>query len=255
MIVVLCAACLIAGALSAVLPVRSGQDQYPARYDQYLWWSKENTTQEFVAATDNAWAKVDLKFPVKVFNKSSNTIWVSMNGIVSLDEPNLDAPSVPNRPLPIDPESFSRGGATGGFIPGTAIMPFWRDMSMKAATNDTGVWVQYTYHPGYEVPHYHIYWRGCDKAEEDWAAGREQCGKATRFFILTLGSDKPGVVQLLYGLGGGDKNIEATVGVQSYPDYISVPISKFYGETMPCAEMIIDTNNGNVTVNPFSFCI
>ncbi|KAK6343969.1 hypothetical protein TWF696_007620 [Orbilia brochopaga] len=248
------AALLVTAASSAILPTRGAQDDRPEPFRQYLWWSKNDTTQDVVKATDDAWAKIDLLFPLKIFNKSSSTIWVSMNGIVSLDEPNLEISSVPERPLPVDPEIFSRDGATTGYFPANAIAPFWRDMSMKAAAPETGVWVQYIHQEGAEYPQYHIYFRACDKAEKDWAAGRERCGKGTRNFILMFGMDKPGTFQLMYLLGG-EKDIQATVGVQSYPDYMSIPISTFYNETMECSMVSVDTNTRNLTVTPFSFCI
>ncbi|KAF3912210.1 hypothetical protein ABW21_db0209282 [Orbilia brochopaga] len=254
MIKAVCAALFVATASSAVLPKLATRTDYPPPIDTYFWNSTKDTTEDVIRAADNAWARLDLKFPIRIFDKSSNTIWVSMNGVVSLDEPITNVPNVPERPLPVDPKVFTNDGPVGSYFPRNAIAPFWRDMSIKAETEGTYVRAEYRQHSGLESPRYHIYFRLCDKAEKDWAPAREVCGKATRNFILTFTQDQPGVYSVLYLLGG-EKDIQATVGVQAYPEYMSIPVSTFWGETSPCSMVSVDTNTQNVTVQNFGFCI
>ncbi|KAJ6261347.1 hypothetical protein Dda_4017 [Drechslerella dactyloides] len=213
------------------------------RYRYLLWNSNDTATTEFVEKTDDAWAKVSLEFPITMFGKTSQVAWISVNGIFSIDEPDLNVRSVPERTLPVDPSSCNTtnfdSSTQGGCIPNTAILPLWRDMSMKAGIpiKDLNVEIAYTWHKGYETPHHHIAWMFCDK-EVSWDTNTsvypsmdQRCGKAFRFTLLTFGPDKPGVYLIQHQVFNYSfADVQGVIGAQSYSEGKSmmVPVGDIY---------------------------
>ncbi|KAJ6261136.1 hypothetical protein Dda_3802 [Drechslerella dactyloides] len=213
--------------------------------------SSSATTDAEVHDTDDAWVKVDLEVPITIFGKTSNVAWFSMNGIISIDDPK-GMRTVPERPLPVDPATCS-STPDQGCVPATAIMPLWRDLSMKAKTATLGLVMVYTYHAPANVPHYHILWNVCDKAEPmDSTPMSPTCGKALRYFRLTYSLDRPGYFTLEYPMSPDSKNIAGYIGVQSMqpgnPQNMTVNISDVCRPGKWCGKVIFDTAASKTTI-------
>ncbi|KAK6355054.1 hypothetical protein TWF696_004180 [Orbilia brochopaga] len=247
---------LITTASSAFIPTRpdAAPQTGPTPHVTYIWQSSESTTDAEVHDTDDAWIKVDLEIPITIFGKTSNVAWFSMNGIISIDDPK-DIRTVPERSLPVDPAACA-STPEKGCIPATAIVPLWRDFSMKAKSPGLGVFMVYTYHPPLYGPHYHIVWGLCDKAvsmdpTSNFPSG---CGKAYRYFRLTFYSDNPGYFMLEYPMSQDSENVGGFIGVQSMqpgnPQSMTVNFSDVCKPGKPCGKVFFDTKTSNTTITP-----
>ncbi|KAF3912032.1 hypothetical protein ABW21_db0200564 [Orbilia brochopaga] len=239
---------------AAVLP----RDDPPAQ--QWFWGvdgdkNNGNFTPEFIAATDDAWSKFDLRFPVTFFGKQYNNMWMSTNGLMSFEEPVSNATAT-ERPLPVNPADCAQNNKGGSCIPGATLAVLWTDLIMESNPNGsgTGIFVGYnTGHPGLTVPHYHIYWMVCDKnAPREPRTGDyadHECGPAYREISLTIRSDQPGIFYLDIALYESDwSHMKGIVGAQSYPQYISVPGDGLFQNNTEGTAVVIDTNHGNYTI-------
>ncbi|KAK6359067.1 hypothetical protein TWF696_000236 [Orbilia brochopaga] len=253
---------LVAAVSAAVLPSRNtdiASDDIPGGSDGLFWQSNLNTTEEDVQALSNAWTKLNLRFPVTVFNKTSDVIYISINGIVSLDKPSVSIPTTPEQPLPVDPASCSASGQPSlGCIPGTSILPFWAPLSLRPKSDRTEVDGGFTKpHTGLMMPHYHLYWRLCETGVPIGDGSLPLCGNAGRYIGVVLGKNEPGIIRVFFPLRGITGYQRGVIGIQSYPEYLSVPVSEVFdseknGEN--CPEVIFDTVARKVTVNRESWC-
>ncbi|KAJ6261083.1 hypothetical protein Dda_3748 [Drechslerella dactyloides] len=253
-------ATLVTVAAAAVLPVVRRDDpvfnpdpSWPKPWRKDLLSANKSTPDAYIIANDDTWIKLDLDFPIKIFDKTSTTAYISVNGIFSIDEPVAGQPSVPEQKLPVDP---AKCGTTpgAGCLPGTAIAAFWRDLQLtNTGAYGTGLGWQYTYHPGNETPHYHIYWFLCDKAVSMAPIGDTRCGKATRYIRMTFWQQNPGVFMFEYLMNDGSEGVDATMGVQSYPDYLSLTAAEVF-EGRVCSLVYFDTNTRNTTIGPIDYC-
>ncbi|KAJ6259938.1 hypothetical protein Dda_5582 [Drechslerella dactyloides] len=108
--------------------------------------------------------------------------------------------------------------------------------------------LEFTYHKGLEVPHYHMYWWLCDKKAPRTPSDTENpCGPSSRSFTLTFRSDRPGIYKIDYETKDVQK-FEAVIGAQSYPKFVSVPIAELYDPKFEIATLTIDTNAGNFSL-------
>ncbi|KAJ6260816.1 hypothetical protein Dda_5047 [Drechslerella dactyloides] len=243
---------LITAASCAAVPIRKLTAR-PVNNTASLWpWvGDEHTTESYVATTDDAWAMVELDFPVTLFNKTSRVVYLNMNGILSLDEPNIDVPTLPEQPLPVDPARCNGKGC----LPGTSVALLWKDLAMRPKT-DNSVYVLYDPgHEGLQMPHYHIGWYLCDKAVA--YIGKSPCGKATRFFQAIIPKDIPGTLFLFhtfFEIIDADQ-VTGVVGLQSYPDYLSVPIRDIYRSGRACTQTTIDTVARTVKDSTPNWCL
>ncbi|KAJ6261348.1 hypothetical protein Dda_4018 [Drechslerella dactyloides] len=200
--------------------------------------------ESWIRGIDDAWFEKDLMFPITVFNKTTQRIYINMNGIVSFDKPDWGMKTVPERPLPV---TNCNDSPVGGCIPSTAILPLWRDLNLQLLPADLGygslVAITFQKHKSYPIPHHHFAWWACDKsAPHDPPTERETCGRATRNVRMTIDVEKPYIIMLDYwvfnttavGFGG-------TIGVQSEGQYLSVPASQIRTEAFSCTRVIFDT--------------
>ncbi|KAJ6257350.1 hypothetical protein Dda_8239 [Drechslerella dactyloides] len=259
-------ATLIAVVSAAVLPARNTDvalEDIPGDWGDggIFWQNNLNTTEEDVEALSNAWTKLKLRFPITIFNKTSDMIYISINGIISLDKPVASVPTTPEQPLPVDPLTCSGSNSGVGCIPGTSILPFWRALSLRPRGDRTDVEGGYTKpHSGLPMPHYHLYWSVCETGVPTGDGGRKICGNASRYIGVVLGKDEPGIIRVFYplirGITGYQKGV---IGIQSYPDYLSIPVSEVFDPEKniikdKCPEVVFDTVARKVTVNRESWC-
>ncbi|KAF3902555.1 hypothetical protein ABW21_db0206191 [Orbilia brochopaga] len=257
---------LFAASISAVVIPRAPQRNYdpnhpewPDRYKRWAWGpGNETLSADFVQQHDDFWLKLDLEFPITMFGKTSKVAWASVNGILTIDEPSKNGPSVPERPLPVDPADCS--ATSGGCLPDTAILPLWRDMGLRAGLRKDELTILYafTYHPGLETPHYHIQWRFCDKnVSWEFDPGLfSPCGKAYRMFTMTFSQARPGWYNVLYQLNNAITSIEGVIGMQSYSEgkTLKVPTTDIVVPGRDGAWQIdFDTNAMNYTISKFSY--
>ncbi|KAF3902556.1 hypothetical protein ABW21_db0206219 [Orbilia brochopaga] len=230
-----------APALSAVLPPRA-QSGDPAYH-----------------ATDNAWTKIDLVLPITLFGRTSHVAWVSMNGIFTIDEPDMSLPTVPERPLPVNPDDCKT--SPGGCIPATAILPFWADLVLRPPLTyitQTNVEMHALDHgntaeePMGRKQHYHLFWRVCDKSMPmeipNGYPAYTYCGQASRVFCMTWGVGAPGVIELTYYNDGLSLATAGTIGIQSPNWHMSVAASDIFGPNLHLTRITIDTNTLNYTI-------
>ncbi|KAF3910703.1 hypothetical protein ABW21_db0207858 [Orbilia brochopaga] len=233
---------------AAVLPSRHvgiALDDIPDGEDGLFWQSNLNTTDEDVEALSNAWTKLKLRFPITVFNKTSDLIYISINGMVSLDKPSIGVPTTPEQPLPVDPSSCNSSESKVGCIPGTSILPFWTALSLRPKSEITNVNGGFTKpHTGLMMPHYHLYWVLCETGTPMGDSSISICGNASRYISLVLGKDEPGIIRVYFPLRGVTGLQKGVIGIQSYPDYLSVPISEVFDPEKNgknCPQVIFDT--------------
>ncbi|KAF3909868.1 hypothetical protein ABW21_db0205970 [Orbilia brochopaga] len=212
-----------------------------------------NATEQYSRDTDDAWVKVDMKFPMTMFGKSDSTVYFSMNGLISLGKPGND------RLLPS--ESCTLGSSC---LPDNTLALDWTDLYIPPNAGDQSVtWV---YHDAVLRPdireHYHIGWSVCSKTP-DATAKPGTCGTAARTFTLNYYKNKPGVFHIRYDSTNKEdfpKNF-GVIGVQSFssseklefelPEKATIPGKPLiidgvdYGRGTTC--IIIDTNTKTVT--------
>ncbi|KAJ6257540.1 hypothetical protein Dda_7325 [Drechslerella dactyloides] len=176
-----------------------------------VWESGPKTTAEYSHESDDAWQKVELKFPMTIFGKASSTVWISMNGLLCIDDPTGLRPSVPSQKLPVGPSQCNDGGC----IPDTCLATLWSDLYIPAnsATYDYGV--SWTYHEPANRPeighHYHIRWVGCDKSTTGVTENCDQKNK--RVVQLNLYEKQAGRFHISFA--GMEDSVPGIIGAQS----------------------------------------
>ncbi|KAF3902598.1 hypothetical protein ABW21_db0208297 [Orbilia brochopaga] len=220
-----------------------------------LLLANQNTSDAYVKDNDDSWFRLELAFPIQIFNKTSTVAWMSVNGIFSIDEPTVGGPdSVPEQPLPVDPEKCANTPGVG-CLPGTAIAAFWRDMQLwNHGAYATVMSMDYTYHDGNTTPHYHVYWVVCDKAVSMAPVADTRCGKASRYFRMTFWQAHPGIFMFEYLMDQGSENVTATYGVQSYPDYLTLTNEEIFPGGRKCSLVYFDTIARTTSVGTVDYC-
>ncbi|KAK6335522.1 hypothetical protein TWF696_002295 [Orbilia brochopaga] len=236
----LLSAVLASTASSAALPLVPRQNPATGEIMHTIIFGSENgapITPEYVNATDNVWKKVQLGIPLKVFGVVSDYIWISTNGVVSIEEPSADCQNVPSGPLPVNPAAYKDGSGTG-CLPKNTLMPFWNDLALRPGTMDTHVKLILAWHPDEEGHistwyHYHLEWQLCEKGvAEGVVSDRMPCGDASRTVYMTWGiGSEPDMIgfDFYFPKAGGFSNT-GTIGVQSYPNSVTLPLSELKGE-------------------------
>ncbi|KAF3905986.1 hypothetical protein ABW21_db0203764 [Orbilia brochopaga] len=230
---VLLSAVLASTASSAVVPFVKREEVDTGEIMHTVVFGSEKgdpITPEYVNATDNMWKKVQLGIPLKAFGKVSDYIWISMNGVVSIEEPAVDCQNVPSGPLPADPAA--------GCLPKNSLMPFWNDMILRPGTMDTHVKLILAWHPKEEGHistwyHYHLEWQLCEKGiVEGVVSDKMPCGDATRTAYMTWGiGSEPDIIGFDYYFPkAGYFSSTGTIGVQSYPNSVTLPLSELKGK-------------------------
>ncbi|KAK6354805.1 hypothetical protein TWF696_003938 [Orbilia brochopaga] len=225
-------------------------------WESIIWEANladSNFDDAWLKSIDDAWREVKLMFPITIFNKTSQTIYINMNGIVSLDKPDWDMKTLPERPLPVDPKTCT-ATPEGGCIPSTAILPLWRDLNLRLLPADLGygstVAITFQHHQSYPIPHHHFGWWVCDKAAPlDPATERENCGRATRNIRMTVDVEKPYIFMFDYWIFETPAvRFEGTIGIQSEGQYLSVPASEIHTAAGSSTRIVFDTKAVTVTV-------
>ncbi|KAF3909049.1 hypothetical protein ABW21_db0201793 [Orbilia brochopaga] len=249
------AAAFAATAFGAVLPNANSAKSLEKRdtvESLEVWKMDADGTEQYSKKTDDAWQKVKLKFPMHIFDKSSDTIWISMNGLISLDEPSKN-PSVPARNLPINPASCRQGMSC---VSNNTFAAMWQDLYLPAGTTPGGrLLVDWIYHYPSLSPttghHYHFEWATCDKKAVSGGIppGERGCGKAaSRAFTVNYYKNHPGVFHIIWYFNDSIQN-PGIIGAQAYPKFLQIPYpgtTKDKFGSFACA--IIDTIKGTATI-------
>ncbi|KAF3909115.1 hypothetical protein ABW21_db0205922 [Orbilia brochopaga] len=220
-----------------------------------VYWSNVNTTEEYSQATDDAWAEVQLEFPMTIFDKSSSKVYFSMNGLISLSNPGQIS-SLPPKNLPIDPANCG-----SSCIPDNTLALLWQDLYIPPKTPDLGVnWV---YHePSTSAPqlghHYHIFWTVCQKGvpiDKPDSEDAPPCGNATRTVQLNYYEKRPGMFYITWSDIPDDLKDPFIVGAQAYPKYLSGKYPGVYpGYPYKQGCLILDTQKDTAIVEDPAKC-
>ncbi|KAF3923620.1 hypothetical protein ABW21_db0204555 [Orbilia brochopaga] len=177
-------------------------------------------TTEDTRKTDDAWQRVDLRFPVSIYDQSSTTLWFSMNGLMCLNNPKGLGPSVPPRPFPFDPSKCPGSGC----IPDYCLAFLWDDFYLPRGTAAYGDYqVFYIYHePEYVAPanighHYHFYYDICYKKRSPGGADPypATCAPGSTVGItLNIYEKQPGRFHISYR--GMEDSAPGIIGFQSF---------------------------------------
>ncbi|EWC46025.1 hypothetical protein DRE_04818 [Drechslerella stenobrocha 248] len=212
-----------------------------------IWQSYQTATPEYSHKTDDQWLKVHLKFPMKIYGKSSSVVYFNMNGLISLDKPSK-ALSVPAKDLPVDSVSCSNNRASYSCIPDNTVALLWQDLFIPTNGTFSVAWV---YHDAVLQSnirrHYHINWKVCDKTATAVTATGECSPSAYRSFSLNYFENTPGVFHLQYHNIPKNTTLPGIVGAQSYPQHMQAQeapnmVLEREGFSMSC--LIMDTNTG-----------
>ncbi|KAF3910351.1 hypothetical protein ABW21_db0209565 [Orbilia brochopaga] len=208
--------------------------------------SRPNLTEAYSLETDNKWIKIDTEFPVRMFSISSTSIYISMNGLISLEPPVEGCLSTSNKALPIEPSSDTSQDPS--CIPQNSVAAFWRDLWFPPNTTDLNV--RWTWHDaiGHHIGHhYHIEWRACDKASSlsDIPSSPTKGGAAVRAIQLNFYQSMPGFFYISYSDGTPKHLREATIGAQSYPHFVQADVPESVTAAVDVC-ITLDTNNGTV---------
>ncbi|KAK6344244.1 hypothetical protein TWF696_007886 [Orbilia brochopaga] len=182
-------------------------------------WIRGKTfpNDDYSYRTDDAWGKIDLLFPITLYNRTvaPTNAWLSMNGILSFDEPTACS-TVPNQPrLPADANNDN------GCLPANAVAAYWQDLWMPPRSGT----LKATY--SWRIPSkpnksrlMTFYWFVCDKVSGGECGGfyTQPAGNATKEFTVGFYENEPNVVHLSYWTADVIATA-ATMGVQSLPDY------------------------------------
>ncbi|KAK6336231.1 hypothetical protein TWF696_001794 [Orbilia brochopaga] len=187
-------------------------------------WTNQNAPPSYPSDTDDAWAEVKLKFPMKLFDTVSSTAYISMNGFLTLDKP--AGPKLPgnNRPLPVNPTDCGSSATGLGCMPKTIVAPMWQDLWI-ATSSDNLLFVSMQYQSPNSTTtagaSYSFLWRVCRKNSSKTVASANvaQCNDNKNVFIVILSykENQPGIWNFNY-IGNDADKLPATVGVQSFPN-------------------------------------
>ncbi|KAJ6259343.1 hypothetical protein Dda_6243 [Drechslerella dactyloides] len=250
------AAVLVATASSAVLRPVARDMEAPRAGESFLvtpWEAGSYTSKDYLMTVDDAWFRFEPAFPVTIYGKTSNVVWFSMNGVMSVDEPVYSKPTVPERSLPVDPEKCGKG--TGGCLPRNSVAVFWRDLTL-AAIEHSGLFsfsiiFNYHGHDGNGISHYHVWWRVLDKAAPT-NSDPKNFKKGYREFGLTIWENKPGVFDISHVFDATAENMQGVMGAQSFegstPKFIHVPLSDVYAAGRKFCSLTIDTTSSSYNV-------
>ncbi|EGX48805.1 hypothetical protein AOL_s00079g444 [Orbilia oligospora ATCC 24927] len=205
---------VVCTALPAKNQIRAPSDK---GYFYPIWLGNASFTDLDSRRTDDAWIRKDLEFPLRIYGKTTSVVWVSMNGILLLEEPKSDTLTVP-------PSCNS-----ASLCPlNNAIIAYGSDLVMKARTS--GLWVRWAYHipaPNYDDPHHHVMWYVCDKsAPRGPFSAIAPCASATRYFSITFHKKSPGVIILEYYNFEGNDWSNGIIRLQSSPNLATFPPSR-----------------------------
>lgn len=153
-----------------------------------------NPTPIFISDNnyDDQFKSVTPPFPIGVFGVSSTSVYVSTNGVVSLNDGAF---------------SYNNGQLPSENIPSIAILPYWDDLIVRTGACNTGIWYDV-----YETD------RG-NTFTIEWQLGSIGFGAATgEHFSASFYEDFPGLVRFEY-YETTKHGSSATVGVQSGQDF------------------------------------
>lgn len=153
-----------------------------------------NPTPIFISDNnyEDQFKSVTPPFPIGVFGVSSTSVYVSTNGVVSLNDGAF---------------SYNNGQLPSENIPSIAILPYWDDLIVRTGACNTGIWYDV-----YETD------RG-NTFTIEWQLGSIGFGAATgEHFSASFYEDFPGLVRFEY-YETTKHGSSATVGVQSGQDF------------------------------------
>ncbi|KAJ6259102.1 hypothetical protein Dda_5999 [Drechslerella dactyloides] len=178
-----------AAVLGAALPVADPTVAKRDHIESLDVWQAVNATEEYSRETDDAWIKVDMKFPMTIFDKSDSTIYFSMNGLISLSKPGSER-SLPSKECTLG----------SSCLPESTVALNWEDLYIKPKTGSGTV--TWTYHDATLRPeireHYHMSWALCSKAASGGDGGDNGCGAGARYFNLNYFKNQPGIFHISY---------------------------------------------------------
>ncbi|KAF3910215.1 hypothetical protein ABW21_db0202449 [Orbilia brochopaga] len=211
-----------------------------------VWDNRNDTSEAYSRSTDEAWARVDFRYPIQIFNTTSSVAYISMDGLISFEEPSASA-SIPSQPLPVDPNTCGEGR---GCIARTALAALWTDlyiMPNPINLNNSKLNVTSAYHERNHADgttRYHTFrWWACDKAISS-VSRSGGCGFGRRFVKVDYADNEPGVFKIVYagkyGAPSSDAKPAGVIGVQSYPHFLTTefPVSKDLASGVSCVTII-----------------
>ncbi|KAJ6257550.1 hypothetical protein Dda_7335 [Drechslerella dactyloides] len=209
------------------------------------------------ADLDNAWTPIDLQFPFQVYNKTSSKAFISINGYITLDEPSTSKLPGDYKPFPVNPADCSVSTSKDGCPPATIMAVLWAHLGTTPTYSGFRAAWTYAVPSSKGTPHfgpsYNFQWNVCDlSALAANATADESCSDESRFLQLTYFKERPGVWHMAYADGRGEQNIKATVGVQSYPDFLqgTYPPPTQVEDSGKQSCLIFDTNTNTVSLPP-----
>ncbi|KAK6515449.1 hypothetical protein TWF506_007785 [Arthrobotrys conoides] len=226
-------------ALPAKNQVRAPGDK---GYFYPIWIGNASFTDLDSRRTDDAWVRKDLEFPLRIYGKTTSVVWVSMNGILSLEEPKSNTLSLP-------------AGCNSNTLCAlnNVIAAYGTDLVMKAKTS--GIWVRWAYHvpaPNYDDPHHHVMWYVCDKSTPRGPfSAIAPCASATRYFSITFHKIDPGVIILEYYNFEGNDWSNGVIRLQSSPNLATFPPSRIptLADSKGHTCIIFDTNKNTYQIS------
>ncbi|KAK6518963.1 hypothetical protein TWF281_003653 [Arthrobotrys megalospora] len=181
-----------------------------------LWLGNTTFTAQDSHQTDDAWIQKHLEFPLHIYGKTTSTVWISMNGILSLEPP----PKTDSLTLLKNCNSPKQLCQLNN-----AIIPYGKDLFLKPKTS--GIWVRWAFHipaPNYNDPHHHVMWYICDKSPQKGPfTDIAPCGSATRYFSITFHKLNPGVIILEYYNFEGNDWSDGVIRIQSSLNLATFP--------------------------------
>ncbi|KAF3910769.1 hypothetical protein ABW20_dc0100959 [Dactylellina cionopaga] len=153
------------------------------------------------------WASVTLPFPITIYSTTASTIWVSVNGVISLDPPpgsgSFINSALPHNPSTPPPPPYS---AADAWLGTNAIAPLWMDLAIEY-TLHLGIWYTVT---------------GTSPSRTltiGWQVEPQNAISGFLFFYIfdvVYEEANPGIVKFEY-ITLPDGGVSATIGAQSYP--------------------------------------
>ncbi|KAF4426517.1 hypothetical protein FACUT_9827 [Fusarium acutatum] len=169
------------------------------------------------STNDDSARSVVAPFPIEVFGAGSTSVFVTTNGVISLDDYST---SYANNVLPFEN------------LPSISIMPYWDDLIVRAGACNTGI-----YYDVYESE------RG-NTFTIEWQLGSIGLGASTgEHFSASFYEDFPGVVRFEY-YQTTKHGSSATVGLQNGQQYSQYSVNQ--DDSIPDQfYIVIDTSSGD----------
>jgi len=169
---------------------------------------------------------INCSFPVMLFGTASNRIYISVNGLLTLDHASTE---YKYQKLPYRGGIFSRG------LPSHVLAPFWADLYIYKNTPQ-GVYYEET---GSEPNR---------KLEVEWYVSRYHSPEQYYHFSLVIEESKPNLATFKY-FKAMDKGGKCTIGIQGPKTYKMFSYNE--EKALPGTQVTFDTDKNTFTASTF----